>query len=220
MSTENPRHFRQPLPISSIPENDLLSVGSEEFEDRENFICSNLTDHLFSSPRKRLSFNSQTVKQPPRVHPKTVSRLRSSSPAPVPTFRKCRVIVPSISIPVVNATNSVVQNMASSVSPCLSPIRYSSFETNRACSTIEEDIQQIPINHLSSQIEDLSIKVQNETCRFYFEFLFKFKSICRAQTSLSSRILSDVSSRSSLSKSPIRGPVSGLVLGTPDYLSK
>ncbi|CAF5151578.1 unnamed protein product, partial [Rotaria socialis] len=60
----------------------------------------------------------QTVKQQPRVYPKTISRLLASSPAHQSQFRLFRGMGPAL-----NTASALA--VPTSASPCLSPIRYS-----------------------------------------------------------------------------------------------
>ena len=132
------RVYRQALP-ACIPENEPLSFGNDDFDDREDISTSNASDFLFSSPRGRSSNVSQTIKQQPRVYPKTIARLLASSPAHQNQHRRSHGIGPSV----VSATPMTV---ASSCSPCLSPIRYmlETSETHPRSAQADEEISAIP----------------------------------------------------------------------------
>ncbi|CAF1243375.1 unnamed protein product [Adineta ricciae] len=198
------RVYRQALP-ACIPENEPLSFGNYDFDDTNS---NHSSDFLFSSPNKRSSNTSQTIKQQPRIYPKTVSRLLASSPAHHNQYRLFRGIGRTIT------ATTTVSSVCSSGSPCLSPIRCSidglemnEDESNEKSVNNDDNaniipIEDLPANQLSLPIDDSSLK-----------------SVCLAQNYSSGRILTDASIRSSSSKSPIHFNVSGPVLGTPDYLS-
>jgi hypothetical protein len=109
------RVYRQTLPMS-IPENEPISFGIDELDDREDMSTSHTSNFLFSSPRGRSSNVSQTIRQHSRIYPNTISRLLASSPAHHNQYRLSRGIAPSI-------TYATTSNISSS-SPCLSPIQY------------------------------------------------------------------------------------------------
>lgn len=137
----------------SIPENEPLTFPQDDFDDREEFSSnSNTSDFLFTSPRGRSSNNSQTIKQQSRVYPKTISRLMASSPAHQNSYRVNRPI--GLAIPQI--TTSAV-NTASSVSPCLSPIRYA-LDNSSTDEEINNDVGQNQ-QFLSLPNDDGSVKV-------------------------------------------------------------
>jgi len=117
------RVYRQMLP-SCIPEYEPISFKIDEFDRTDD--VSSTSDFLFSSPKKAHSNNSQTIKQQPRVYPKTVSRVLASSPAYQNQYRATR--------PAGQTTASTTVSSSASCSPCLSPIRYAldtSAQTNQ-----------------------------------------------------------------------------------------
>lgn len=153
------RVYRQALP-ACIPENEPLSFGNDEFDDREDISTSNTSDFLFSSPRGRSSNVSQTIKQQPRVYPKTIARLLASSPAHQNQYRRYHGLGPSIP-----SITSIT--MASSCSPCLSPIRYTleTSETHPSSTHTDEEISTMPTEDAqSSQFllppDNASVKVR------------------------------------------------------------
>ncbi|CAF3675230.1 unnamed protein product [Rotaria sordida] len=201
------RVYRQPLPLC-IPEYEPISFGYDDIidEQHDDKNTSNISDFLFCSPKGRSPTTLQTIKQQPRIYPKTISRLLASSPAHQNQFRLFRGIGQTL-----NTATTNTLTIPTSASPCLSPIRYSLdiSSINQIQSTqIDDELIEItqPLNHRSLPIDDCSVK-----------------SVCRAQNISAGRILNDVTNntsvRSSFLKSPIHPTASGPVLGTPDYLS-
>jgi hypothetical protein len=103
--------------------------------------------------------------------------------------------------------------VSSSGSPCLSPIRYSldTSQFNDKSANMDENLISMPTEDIQSNQNSLPIDDSS------------LKSVCLAQNYSSGRILTDITTntsvRSSFLKSPIHPNVSGPVLGTPDYLS-
>ncbi|CAF1411923.1 unnamed protein product [Adineta steineri] len=198
------RVYRQPLPLC-IPENEPLSFRHEDMDEHDDASTSNVSDFLFCSPKGRSPTALQTIKQQPRIYPKTISRLLASSPAHQNQFRLFRGMGQTLN----TATTSTLA-IPTSASPCLSPIRYSL------------DISSI--NHIqSNNIDDEPVEVaQQIQHRSLPTDESSIKSVCLAQNISTGRILTDVTNntsvRSSFFKSPIHPNVSGPVLGTPDYL--
>ncbi|CAF4653781.1 unnamed protein product [Rotaria sp. Silwood1] len=199
------RVYRQPLPLS-IPENEPISFGHDDIDEHDDASTSNISDFLFCSPKGRSSTALQTIKQQPRIYPKTISRLLASSPAHQNQFRLFRGMGQ-----ILNTATTSNLAVPTSASPCLSPIRYSldisSINQIQSTHIDDEPIEPTqPSNHRSLPMDDCSIK-----------------SVCLAQHVSSGRILTDVTNntsvRSSFLKSPIHPTASGPVLGTPDYLS-
>jgi hypothetical protein len=147
--------YRQILP-TCIPENEPLSFRNDESNDHDDASTNNTSNFLFSSPKRQSSNISQTIKQQPRIYPKTISRLLASSPAHQNQYRLYRGIGQTI-------TSTTV---SSSGSPCLSPIRYS-FDTsqiNEKSTNIDENMIAIPTddiqtNQISLPNDDSSLKV-------------------------------------------------------------
>ncbi|CAF1042106.1 unnamed protein product [Adineta ricciae] len=196
------RVYRQPLPLC-IPENEPISFGNDDLDEHDEASTSNISDFLFCSPKGRSPTTLQTVKQQPRIYPKTISRLLASSPAHQNQFRVFRGMGQTLHPTTANTLAAPI-----SASPCLSPIRYSldiSSINNIQAQPIEEEPVD-NIQHHSLPTDDGSVK-----------------SVCLAQNVSTGRILSDVTNntsiRSSFLRSPIHPNVSGPVLGTPDYLS-
>jgi hypothetical protein len=127
---------------------------------------NNTSNFLFSSPKRQLSNISQTIKQQPRVYPKTISKLLASSPAHQYQYRLCRGIGQTIT-----ATAATMATVSSSVSPCLSPIRYTmntsrinQSQSNEKLMHNEENSIPIPTediqaNQISLPTDDSSLKV-------------------------------------------------------------
>ncbi|CAF4465288.1 unnamed protein product [Rotaria socialis] len=197
------RVYRQPLPLC-IPENEPISFRHDDIDEHDDTSTSNLSDFLFCSPKGRSPTTLQTVKQQPRVYPKTISRLLASSPAHQSQFRLFRGMGPAL-----NTASALA--VPTSASPCLSPIRYSldisSINQLQSIHIDEEPIEALQQPILRPQLIDDS----------------SMKSVCRAQNVSSGRILTDVTNntsvRSSFFKSPTHLAASGPILGTPDYLS-
>jgi hypothetical protein len=146
------RPYRQNLP-ACIPENEPLSLGNDEFDHWKGTNINNTSEYLFSSPKKHSSNTSQTIKQQSRVYPKTVSRLLASSPAHQNQYRVSRGIEQTTSS---TATLTIV---SSSVSPCLSPIRYA---LDRSRNSDNEGVIQMDdgqTNQVSLPTDDSSLKV-------------------------------------------------------------
>jgi hypothetical protein len=150
------RVYRQPLPLC-IPENEPISFGHDDID--EDASTSNISDFLFCSPKGRSPTALQTVKQQPRIYPKTISRLLASSPAHQNQFRLFRGMGQTLN----TATTSTLA-IPTSASPCLSPIRYSLdiSSINQIQSTNIDD-EQIEIaqqlDHCSLPTDDGSVKV-------------------------------------------------------------
>ncbi|CAF2179656.1 unnamed protein product [Rotaria magnacalcarata] len=197
------RVYRQPLPLC-IPENEPISFRHDDIDEHDDTSTSNISDFLFCSPKGRSPTTLQTVKQQPRVYPKTISRLLASSPAHQSQFRLFRGMGPAL-----NTASALA--VPTSASPCLSPIRYSldisSINQIQSIHIDEEPIEALQQPILRPQLIDDSAT----------------KSVCRAQNVSSGRILTDVTNntsvRSSFFKSPTHPAASGPILGTPDYLS-
>ncbi|CAF0827369.1 unnamed protein product [Adineta steineri] len=212
------RVYRQALP-ACIPENEPISFAINEFDDREDTNTSNTSDFLFSSPRKQSSNTSQTIKQPPRVYPKTVSRLLASSPAHQNQYRAFPGVGRTItSIPSTTTATTETTSASSSGSPCLSPIRYILDASQNSQDQSSEKLINIDENIIRMSTEDIQstqLSLPNDDS--------SLKSVYLAQNYLSGRIIPDMTTntsvRSSFLKSPIHPNVSGPVLGTPDYLS-
>lgn len=116
-------------------------------------------EYLFSSPKKHSSNISQTIKQQPRVYPKTVSRLMASSPAHQNQYRVHRGIGPTTS------STATLTAVSSSVSPCLSPIRYAFNRSQISDSHSNEGIIQTDdgqTNQASLPTDDSSLKVSSK----------------------------------------------------------
>lgn len=149
------RVYRQPLPLS-IPENEPISFRQEDIEEHDD--TSNISDFLFCSPKGRSPTTLQTIKQQPRVYPKTISRLLASSPAHQTQFRLFRGMGQPINIPTANVVSA-----PTSASPCLSPIRYSldisSINQIQSTHIDEEPIETLPPPAIRSQQIDDSSKV-------------------------------------------------------------
>lgn len=147
------RPCRQNLP-ACIPENEPLSLGNDEFDHwKEN---NNTSEYLFSSPKKHSSNVSQTIKQQPRVYPKTVSRLLASSPAHQNQYRVYRGKGQT------GSSTTTLTAVASSVSPCLSPIRYAFDRSQISDSHSNEGVIQTDdgqMNQVSLPADDSSLKV-------------------------------------------------------------
>lgn len=224
------RVYRQPLPLC-IPENEPISFGPDELEEHEEVASStNVSDFLFCSPKGRSPAMLQTVKQQPRIYPKSISKLMASSPAHQNQFRLFRGMGQHM-------TAAGTLPLPAAPSPCLSPIRYSldlsaiqQLHIHEKSGQIDEEpIEVAPsIQHRSFPADDTSLKV-----RFFafgktsanFSFLsVSFQSVCLAQNLSTGRILTDITHNTSIRSSFLRSPrpanVSGPVLGTPDYLSK
>ncbi|CAF5127752.1 unnamed protein product, partial [Rotaria socialis] len=77
-----------------IPENEPISFRHDDIDEHDDTSTSNLSDFLFCSPKGRSPTTLQTVKQQPRVYPKTISRLLASSPAHQSQFRLFRGMGP------------------------------------------------------------------------------------------------------------------------------
>jgi len=158
------RVYRQNLP-ACIPENEPISFGNDEFDDREDGNTNNTSNFLFSSPKRQLSNISQTIKQQPRIYPKTVSRLLASSPAHQNQYRLYRGIGQTIT------STTTLATVSSSGSPCLSPIRYAidtsqinQSQSNEKLMHIEENtipmpMEDIQANQISLPTDDSSLKV-------------------------------------------------------------
>lgn len=67
----------------------------------------------------------QTIKQQPRIYPKTISRLLASSPAHQSQFRLFRGMGQSLHPAATATTTMNALAIPTAASPCLSPIRYS-----------------------------------------------------------------------------------------------
>lgn len=152
------RPCRQNLP-TCIPENEPLSFGNDEFDSLKETNMNNTSEYLFSSPKKHSSNISQTIKQQPRVYPKTVSRLMASSPAHQNQYRVHRGIGPTTS------STATLTAVSSSVSPCLSPIRYAFNRSQISDSHSNEGIIQTDdgqTNQASLPTDDSSLKVSSK----------------------------------------------------------
>jgi len=186
--------------------NEPISFGHDDIDGHDDASTSNISDLLFCSPNGRSPTGLQTVKQQPRIYPKTISRLLASSPAHQSQFRLFRGMGQALNI----ATTSTLA-IPTSASPCLSPIRYS-LDTSAINQIQSTNIDEEPLDtaqqphHRSFPMDDGSVK-----------------SVCLAQNLSTGRILTDMTNntsiRSSFIRSPINPNVSGPVLGTPDYLS-
>ncbi len=158
------RVYRQPLPLS-IPENEPISFGLDELEEHDDASTSNISDFLFGSPKGRSPTALQTIKQQPRIYPKTISRLLASSPAHQNQFRLFRGMGQTLH----TATTSTLA-IPTSASPCLSPIRYSldisSINQIQSANIDEEPIETAhsQIHHRSLPMDDSSMKVCAEIC--------------------------------------------------------
>ena len=147
------RVYRQPLPLS-IPENEPISFHHDELDENDETGSTNISDFLFCSPKGRSPNTLQTVKQQPRIYPKTISKLLASSPAHQSQFRLFRGMGQTL-----HAANTLA--IPAAPSPCLSPIRYS-----LDISSISQ-IQSNPIDeetlepqHRSLPMDDSSMKVR------------------------------------------------------------
>lgn len=116
----------------------------------------------------------QTIKQQPRIYPKTISRLLASSPAHQSQFRLFRGMGQSLH-PQATTTMTTTNALAipTAASPCLSPIRYSldlsSINQIQSNNLDEEPLDSLvqPL-HRSLPMDDGSMKV-----RIFFFFFFK-----------------------------------------------
>lgn len=165
------RVYRQILP-SCIPENEPLVFGNDEFDDHED---GNTSKFLFSSPKKHLPNISQTIKQQPRIYPRTVSRLLASSPAHQNQYRLNREIGQTVT------STATMTTISSSGSPCLSPIRYSldtsQINENQSINSIPMPTEDMQLNQNSFPTDDSSLKVsvniqQNDMRLIYFSSQF------------------------------------------------
>lgn len=150
----------------------------------------------------------QTVKQQPRIYPKSISKLMASSPAHQNQFRLFRGMGQHM-------TAAGTLPLPAAPSPCLSPIRYS---------LDLSAIQQLHIHEKSGQIDEEPIEVAPSIQHRSFPADdTSLKSVCLAQNLSTGRILTDITHNTSIRSSFLRSPrpanVSGPVLGTPDYLS-
>ncbi len=144
-------------------------MGNDEFNDHDDINTTNISDFLFSSPKKQLSNISQTIKQQPRIYPKTISRLLASSPAHQNQYRLCRGIGQTVTS---TTTTPAMTTVSSSGSPCLSPIRYS-IEINQSQSmNNEENIISVPTDQTSLPIDDSSLKVSSIDKMNIFKYSF------------------------------------------------
>ena len=146
------RPCRQNLP-ACIPENEPLSLGNDEFDHWKE---TNTSEYLFSSPKKRSSNVSQTIKQQPRIYPNTVSRLLASSPAHQNQYRVYRGKGQA------GSSTTTLTAISSSVSPCLSPIRYAFDRSQISDSHSNEGVIQMDdgqMNQVSLPADDSSLKV-------------------------------------------------------------
>lgn len=153
------RAYRQNLPIS-IPENEPISFRLDDIEERDDANTSNISDFLFCSPNGRSPLALQTIKQQPRIYPKTISRLLASSPAHQNQFRLFRGLGQALHPPTSNALA-----IPTSASPCLSPIRYS-LDLSSIHQIQSNNIDEEPLDaavqplHRSLPMDDGSIKVR------------------------------------------------------------
>ena len=152
------RVYRQPLPLC-IPENEPISFQHDDIDEHEDASTSNISDLLFCSPKGRSSTELQTIKQQPRIYPKTISRLLASSPAHQNQFRLFRGMGQALN----TATTSTLA-IPTSASPCLSPIRYSleisSINQVQSVNIDDEPVEAIqPLHHRSLPADDNSMKV-------------------------------------------------------------
>jgi len=147
------RVYRQPLPLS-IPENEPISFHHDELDENDETGSTNISDFLFCSPKGRSPNTLQTVKQQPRIYPKTISKLLASSPAHQSQFRLFRGMGQTL-----HAANTLA--IPAAPSPCLSPIRYSldiSSISQIQSNPIEEEI--LEPQHRSLPMDDSSMKVR------------------------------------------------------------
>jgi hypothetical protein len=157
------RVYRQALPLS-IPENEPISFGYDDVDEHDDASASNISDFLFCSPKGRSPAALQTVKQQPRIYPKTISRLLASSPAHQNQFRLFRGMGQHMP----TATMAI----PSAPSPCLSPIRYSLdlsaiqqlHSHDKSAHIDDEPIESLPALHRSFPIDDGSMKVCYLAC--------------------------------------------------------
>ena len=203
------RVYRQPLPLC-IPEHEPISFGHDDIDEHDEASSSNISDFLFCSPKGRSPTALQTVKQQPRIYPKTISRLLASSPAHQQQFRLFRGMGQTLN-------TAAALAIPTAASPCLSPIRYSldisaihQLQLHDKSTNLDDE----PMDSAASQPHHRSLPTDDGS----------LKSVCLAQNVSTGRILTDVTTNTSIRSSFLRSPrhanVSGPVLGTPDYLSK
>ena len=150
------RVYRQPLPLC-IPENEPISFGQDDIDEHDDASSSNISDFLFCSPKGRSPTALQTVKQQPRIYPKTISRLLASSPAHQSQFRLFRGMGHTLHTTAANTLPVPI-----SASPCLSPIRYSldvSSISHMHPNPIDEEPME-SVQHRSLPTDDGSVKVR------------------------------------------------------------
>lgn len=154
------RVYRQPLPLC-IPENEPISFGHDDLDEHDDASSSNISDFLFGSPKGRSPAALQTVKQQPRIYPKTISRLLASSPAHQSQFRVFRGMGQHLHP---TAAANTLAAPPISASPCLSPIRYS-LDVSSISHIQANHIEEEPIEtaqHRSLPTDDGSVKVRVE----------------------------------------------------------
>ena len=106
----------------------------------------------------------QTIKQQPRIYPKTISRLLASSPAHQNQFRLFRGMGQGLHPPLPITTTNVLA-IPTSASPCLSPIRYS-LDLSSIHQIQSTNIDEEPLDafiqplHRSLPMDDGSMKVR------------------------------------------------------------
>lgn len=152
------RAYRQPLPLC-IPENEPISFGHDDIiDEHDDASTSNISDFLFCSPKGRSPTTLQTIKQQPRIYPKTISRLLASSPAHQNQFRLFRGMGQTLNPPITTTTGALA--IPTAASPCLSPIRYS-LDISSISQIHPPNIDEEPLEpqHRSLPMDDGSVKV-------------------------------------------------------------
>ena len=205
------RVYRQALPLC-IPEHEPISFGRDDMDEHDEAASSsnnNISDFLFCSPKGRSPTALQTVKQQPRIYPKTISRLLASSPAHQQQFRLFRGVGQTLN-------TAAALPIPTAASPCLSPIRYS---------LDLSAIHQLQLHDKSTNLDDEPMESASQPHhRSLPTDDGSLKSVCLAQNVSTGRILTDLTTNTSIRSSFLRSPrhanVTGPVLGTPDYLSR